>query len=222
MKWYNIYKKYLNIFINNTEKRYFRIHIIICGIVFLFIILEIKLWTIFHFNKEKAKTIKPIENNSNVSRLDIIDRNGILLARNVIAYDFYVYPHKIIDIEENLNKIIEIFPTLENRRDRLLATMKTKANEGKGAVLVKQNIFSVDKQKILNSGILGLEFQETQRRIYPHNNTASHILGFLSVDGDGMMGIERYFDSYLKNVDNIKPIQLSIDIKVQNVVKHIL
>ena len=220
MKQIDIIKKYVNIFIKNLDKRHFRLHVILCCVVFLFVILHIKLFTIFHFNKTK-KIIKDLDDNSSINRLDIIDRNGILLARNVVAYDFYVYPYKLIDIEENLDKIVDIFPNLDNRRDRLLETMKTKAMDGKGAVLVKQNIFATDKQKILNSGILGVEFQETQRRIYPHNNVASHILGFLSVDGDGMMGIERYFDSYLKNTQN-KSIQLSIDINIQNVVRHIV
>ena len=90
MKQIDIIKKYVNIFIKNLDKRHFRLHVILCCVVFLFVILHIKLFTIFHFNKTK-KIIKDLDDNSSINRLDIIDRNGILLARNVVAYDFYVY-----------------------------------------------------------------------------------------------------------------------------------
>ena len=46
---------------------------------------------------------------------------------------------------------------------------------------------------IFNSGITGIHFLKVQARIYPKGDLASHILGNVSKDGEGLAGIERQF-----------------------------
>ncbi len=224
MQWKKRLKIVTSKFANKMTHRHFRIQFFIYCVTFAFCILQIKLIIIFFLPSvryNKHQETNTAEQAGSVKRLDIIDRNGVLLARNVTAFDFYVYPHKMLDMEQDLNKIIDIFPSLEERKQGLFNSFNAKKIDGK-AVLVKQNIFSTEKQKILNAGILGIEFQETERRIYPHNNVASHILGFLSIDRQGMAGVERYFNNYLSNTSNQNSIQLSIDINIQNITRHVL
>lgn len=44
----------------------------------------------------------------------------------------------------------------------------------------------------------GLEFIENYSRIYPNRQLAAQLLGFAGVDGNGLEGIEYYYDEYLK------------------------
>lgn len=44
----------------------------------------------------------------------------------------------------------------------------------------------------------GLEFIENYSRIYPNRQLAAQVLGFAGVDGNGLEGIEYYYDEYLK------------------------
>lgn len=205
----------------------YRIKIIIRFIFSAFVILQCYLILVFFspssVQKRASKSVNIKYENSELKdyRVDIVDRNGVLIAQNITSYDFYVYPSKMLDIDLDLNKIINIFPHLESRRDRLYEVMQKKSHDPRGMVLILNNIFPIEKQKILSSGILGIEFQESQRRIYPHNNTASHLIGFISSDGIGVAGVEREFDSYLKNPQN-PPLELSIDMNIQSILRNTL
>ena len=55
-------------------------------------------------------------------------------------------------------------------------------------------LIELQAQKIpnnFNSGITGIHFLKIQARIYPKGDLASHILGNVSKDGEGLAGIER-------------------------------
>jgi cell division protein FtsI (penicillin-binding protein 3) len=125
----------------------------------------------------------------------------------------------MINFEENLDKIELLFPETSKKREKLLSLLQSKATDPKAMVLISMNIFPSQRQRILDEGILGVHFEENQRRIYPHNNTASHILGFLSNDGTAVSGIEKQFNEYLGKLDNDKPVKLSIDINIQSIVR---
>ena len=47
----------------------------------------------------------------------------------------------------------------------------------------------------------GVRCDPTTRRIYPQNELASNVIGHLNYDGDGIYGLEAYYDDYLAGVD---------------------
>lgn len=47
-------------------------------------------------------------------------------------------------------------------------------------------------------GIKGLEYFPTFCRVYPHKTLAAQLLGFSGTDGDGLEGLEQYYDEELK------------------------
>ncbi|MDD9329574.1 MAG: penicillin-binding transpeptidase domain-containing protein, partial [Bartonella sp.] len=66
------------------------------------------------------------------------------------------------------------------------------------------------------------------RRFYPGGSIASHILGMVNVDNQGLAGMEKYIDDNglsvlratgLATEEALKPVQLSIDIRVQAIVR---
>jgi cell division protein FtsI (penicillin-binding protein 3) len=70
----------------------------------------------------------------------------------------------------------------------------------------------------------GIGFRTEKRRFYPGGPTASHILGLVNVDNQGIAGMEKYIDSQgltdLRSVglatgQSLEPVRLSIDIRVQ-------
>ena len=48
---------------------------------------------------------------------------------------------------------------------------------------------------------ISLNVEEDTKRYYPHNELAAQVIGFTSAGGDGMYGIEAYYDDYLAGVD---------------------
>lgn len=48
---------------------------------------------------------------------------------------------------------------------------------------------------------ISLNIEEDTKRYYPHDELAASVIGFTSAGGDGMYGIEAYYDDYLAGVD---------------------
>ncbi|MCG6197978.1 stage V sporulation protein D, partial [Anoxybacillus sp. LAT_38] len=44
----------------------------------------------------------------------------------------------------------------------------------------------------------GIEVVEDTQRFYPHGTMAAHLLGFTGIDNQGLTGLERLYDEYLK------------------------
>ncbi|MBQ9940631.1 MAG: PASTA domain-containing protein [Clostridia bacterium] len=45
-----------------------------------------------------------------------------------------------------------------------------------------------------------IHLSESTRRFYPFNNLASHVIGITGYEGEGISGVEKYYDSYLKGI----------------------
>ena len=65
-------------------------------------------------------------------------------------------------------------------------------------------------------GEIAIEFPRESTRLYPQHELGAHILGFVSRDGKGALGMERVMDKHLRAPETRgKPVELSIDVRVQ-------
>jgi len=145
-------------------------------------------------------------------RADILDRNGVVLATHLVTGSVYANPTQILNPEEAAKKLVTVFPelTYETLRDRL------SSSKGK-FVWVSRHVSPKNQQAVNQLGIPGVYILQDSRRMYPHGHLCSHVLGYSGIDGDGLAGVERYFDADLK--EGSKPLVLSLDIKVQHIVR---
>ncbi len=142
----------------------------------------------------------------------IYDRNGIVLAASIESKSLSARPKFINNanhLAKELTKIIDIDENI----------LKDKLSSGKKFVWLKRNITPIEHQKIIDLGEINLEFHNESKRIYPFKNSASHIVGFVNIDQIGQKGIERSFN---KNLSNAKDVTLSIDINLQQSIRHYL
>lgn len=177
--------------------------------VILFFIIILRLVHIMIINGTIAKTIDsytPVI----VSRADILDRHGIVIATSLPTVSLYACPHEILDIKEAIEKITFVFQGID--KDELRA----KISSSKKFLWIKRNLSPQQEQAILNQGIPGLHFLKTERRVYPDKNLLAHVIGGTDIDNIGISGIEKVFDETLRASDN--PIILSIDMKIQHAV----
>ena len=145
-----------------------------------------------------------------VNRGIIYDRNGEVLAASVESKSLSARPIFIKNsnhLAKELAKIIDINEDI----------IKNKLLSGKKFVWLKRNITPSEHQKIIDLGEINLEFHSERKRIYPYKNSASHIVGFVNIDHLGQKGIERSFDQKLSNS---KDVTLSIDINLQQSIRH--
>ena len=145
-------------------------------------------------------------------RADIVDRNGELLATSLSTASLYANPKLILDANDAAAKLAKVLAgTTEKDLARRLASDRS-------FVWVQRNLSPRQQFAVNRLGIPGLFFQRDERRVYPHGALTAHILGFTDIDNRGLAGIEQSYDDRLRQVDN--PLQLTIDIRLQHVVRQ--
>ncbi len=102
-----------------------------------------------------------------------------------------------------------------------------KLKSGTGFVWLKRQLTPKQQNEIMQLGLPGIGFRTEKRRFYPGGPTAAHILGLTNIDNQGIAGMEKYIDgqgladlqqSGLAIAKDLKPVQLSIDLRVQHIV----
>ena len=187
--------------------------------IYLLFFLFFSLITIFSikitFVSLKSPEILNYKNNYSkfiLLRRDIVDRNGILISRNVNSFHAAINPKWIKDKENFLLKIRLNFPELP------IEKVKMKLAEGKYFYL-KKRLDQNDKEKLWKFGEKGIIFEPFQSRIYTHGNLHSHILGQVDYDNYGISGVEKYFDRELKDKKLLNtPLQLTVDTNIQHII----
>lgn len=126
------------------------------------------------------------------SRGDVLDRHGKLLAGSVDVFSIYADPR---DIDPNeARPIAERLSRLLNEPFHVL--YQRMVSDRAFVWLARQRSPEIrDRVKAL--GIRGIGVRREPRRYYPERDLASHVLGFTNLDGRGLEGIERKFQSTL-------------------------
>ena len=145
-------------------------------------------------------------------RADILDRNGIILARSLKTASLHADPALIPDPKIVAADLVKIFPELTYGE-----TLK-KLQEPRRFVWIKRNMTPDDQYKVLYLGHPGLGFMEEQRRLYPQGPLAAHIVGYTSVDDHGLGGMESSFDKLL--MESNEPLMTTIDVRIQHALRR--
>jgi cell division protein FtsI (penicillin-binding protein 3) len=158
-------------------------------------------------------------------RADITDRNGRILATNLETHALYAQPPEMIDPVGSAQQLAAIFPELDE--DRLIRDF----TGDRKFLWVRRQISPEQMQAVHDIGDPGLLFGPREMRLYPNGALAAHILGGASYGREGVdsaevigvAGVEKYFDSYLRDPANEgAPLELSIDVTAQAALEQVL
>ena len=145
-------------------------------------------------------------------RRDIVDRNDILLSRNIKSFHAAINPKLVKNKENFLLKLRLNFPSLPIKK------VREDLVKGKYFYL-KRGLNQKDKEKLWSMGEKGIIFEPFQSRIYTHANLYSHVLGQIDYDNYGISGVEKYFDRQLKKNELMqKPLKLTLDTNIQFII----
>ena len=152
--------------------------------------------------------VQAAEKVPEIPRAGIVDRNGELLATSVETYSLWANPSLIWEAEEVSVGLKSLFPdlSLEDLKARL-------SDREKQFVWVKRGLTPRQREAVMQLPLEGLSFREEMRRSYPRGALAGQVLGQVDLDGRGIAGIERTFDSRLKAGG--EPARLTLDIEAQ-------
>jgi cell division protein FtsI (penicillin-binding protein 3) len=141
------------------------------------------------------------------ARADLTDRNGRVLAADIVRWGLYVRPQEVSDRAVTLAALTRAIPSLSPSR---LANVL--AHPG-GEFYVAGDLTPDTRAALHDLALPGLYFQEETARAYPLEAVGAHVIGIASRDGSGLSGAEKAFDVGVRA--GTAPVALSIDLRVQ-------
>ncbi len=173
---------------------------ILIGTVVLLILLALRIgWIQFvrgsEYSKEAAmQQTKDVAISS--KRGTIYDRNLKELAKSASADTVTACPREITKAGKTNEVATELAKILGMDKDKVYA------------ILARDSVYEVVKSKIdkdqanaiRKKGFVGIALVEDFKRYYPGGSLASHIIGFVGTDNQGLAGIEMIYESYLKGL----------------------
>ncbi len=190
-----------------------RIYILFFFFFSLILIFSIKITHIsldgknnLNFTKQKTKF--------SLLRRDIVDRNGVIISRNINTFHAAVDPKQVTNKDNLLIKLRLNFPDLP------IDQIKKKLN-GNKYFRIKKRINQIEKDKFWALGDKAIKFEPFQARMYTHGNLFSHVIGQVDYDNYGISGVEKFFDRELKNKKLLnQPLQLTLDSNIQHIINN--
>lgn len=150
--------------------------------------------------KERAEGLRLNVNRSKLPRGTIFDRDGRVLAMSVTVKTLFADATQIDDIEGTAKIVAKL--TGSDQKMILKLLRNGKENERRFVPLIR----GLDEEKALavNKGLetsdlkkadlpkyVGLHWRDEQKRTYPQESLAAHVIGFSNADGVGQAGIEQ-------------------------------
>ncbi|MBO4281317.1 MAG: penicillin-binding protein 2 [Lachnospiraceae bacterium] len=185
-----------------------RFLLVFCAVLILFFLLFVRV--VFLRQKHGVDYTNAVLShqsyiNTNIpyERGRITDRNGSVLAKNVVTYNVILDPSVV-----NANNGMYVEPTIKaitkafelNAAD-LRKLLEEKA-DSKYIILLKGRPYEeVSRFKELQEAdhkmVKGVWFETVFTRVYPYGSLASHVIGFVNSDQSMGTGIEYQYNSYL-------------------------
>jgi cell division protein FtsI/penicillin-binding protein 2 len=123
----------------------------------------------------------------------IFDRNGELLALTVDSQSIYAVPSQLTEplwVAQQIGGVLGV--DSERLYERLTA--------GSNFVYIKRQVDNAVADEVLSLGVRGVYSHTEPTRIYPAGAVASHVTGFVDIDGVGREGLELFYEDQLRGV----------------------
>lgn len=141
--------------------------------------------------RARALEVRMREVPVEAKRGNIYDRNGRELVTSVSADSVYAIPYQVKDPGKAADALAQV---LNMDRDRLFKILSKRSSYE----WIKRKIDPLAALKIKEFNLPGIHLVEESKRNYLHDTLAPHLLGFTGVDNQGLMGIEKTFESHLQ------------------------
>ena len=148
------------------------------------------------YYQEKADALHERERSIKAARGKIIDRTGTVLATNRTVCTISVIHSQIEDPEQVIAVLSKELGVSEE-------TVRKRVEKVSSIERIKANVDKETGDKIRSYELPGVKVDEDFKRYYPYDSAASKVLGFTGSDNQGIVGLEVYYEEYLKGIDGM-------------------
>lgn len=180
-----------------TAKQSSRLSLILFALIVCLIFFSVKLVLIQVFKAAFLAELADKQHNYFIElepiRGTIYDRQLRPLALNVAVYSLYAKSRTMTQPQKeeaikHLCAVLDLDP--EFLRERL--------SRKKYFVWIARKLSVETVAKIRGLNLEGLDFLKESKRYYPNQSLAAHVIGFAGIDNNGLEGLEKMYDEYLK------------------------
>lgn len=181
-------------------------------------LLVIRLFNLHFSDKIILQTSDPLD----TGRGRITDRNGYYLALSVEYDSLFANPSEIANKDQAA-------VILAGASGLSASYIRDRLSSDKKFVWLRRKVEPYIADRVRALKLRGIYFRKEYRRVYPYDDLASNITGFVGMDNHGLEGIEYQFDKILSGRDEVvkdetggdiyltKNIRLTIDRFIQYV-----
>ena len=133
-------------------------------------------------------------------RGEILDRNGEELAVSISMDSIYADPQGV----EEPHAAARLLSPLLHRPVDELASMLSRSNR---FVWLERQLEPAVAAAVRELEIPGIHFTKEPKRFYPNGPLMGQLLGFVGIDGEGLEGLERRYEQYLRGQSEVVELQ---------------
>ncbi len=170
--------------------------------------MQIRLWSFYAQPAAQASAINSVDDST--SRGLIVDRDGELMALDHFTYQLTATPRHIPQeqwkpVAALLEQVAGIpqaqtLEALAQNPDGLYAVLARDLDYAQGQALLRMKELLLEDTDDENDVLVQqLHIAPTPRRFYPQGRLASQVLGFLNGERRPLLGLERYYDPFLRS-----------------------
>ena len=134
------------------------------------------------------------------ARGTIVDRHGKMLAMNMEVPSVFGVPTAL---DSPAKTARHLSPVLHVRTDEL----ERKLRQDRGFVWLARKLDPEQGRRLEHMSMDGIGVVMEGRRFYPKGPLLSHVLGFAGMDGAGLEGVERHYESHLHGEKRVTVLQ---------------
>ncbi len=170
--------------------------------------MQIRLWSFYAQPAAQASPVNSVDDGA--SRGIIVDRDGELMALDRFTYQLTATPRHIPQEQwKPLAALLEqvagipaaqTLEALGQNPDGLYAVLARDLSYAQGQALLQlQETLLTDSNDENDVLVQQLYIAPKPRRFYPQGRLASQVLGFLNAERRPLLGLERYYDPFLRS-----------------------
>lgn len=126
----------------------------------------------------------------------ISDRHAEPLAVSTPVDSIWAVPEALEKATDE--EITSLAAALELKESHLRERLRESIKQHKEFVYLKRQLEPNKAQSVLDLKVPGVNARREYRRYYPAGEAASHLVGVVNIDGQGVEGLELAYDEYLK------------------------
>ena len=113
-------------------------------------------------------------------RGNIVDRNGVMLARNFVAYTLEITPSQVVNLEKTMDALSEFIAIEQKDRERFRNFLRDNRRLDSAPIRTRLSDEEVARFMGQRYRFTGVDIQARLFRDYPNGTMGSHLIGYIS------------------------------------------